>query len=149
MIIGYPPANRAISVTDKPQRVQGATMVIKFNSGKVSKGETGVKVVGDVELRGDQLNMDKMKTGHDIAVPAPTTTGRPGRAQSRDPDSPFHAFLRKASDHPVMLVIVIVVSVLSLIDYIETPFAPPTIDRTGTDPESPFVFPFAVKNNSR
>ena len=127
-------------------------MGVTIKGGKLANGNVGVKVVGDIPVHVEELHMDNVKTSYDLSSAASTPTAEPTGHRGARPSkaaSRFHIILNEICAHPVWLSVGVLVTLSALFDVIAAPFAPPTVQVTGSDPASPFVFPFAVKNNSR
>jgi hypothetical protein len=59
------------------------------------------------------------------------------------------SIIQKIKDHYVISWIGVFMLFVGFVQFLATPFAAPEVHTTDSDPVSPFVFPFAVKNSSK
>lgn len=75
-------------------------------------------------------------------------TALPKQLPPQPPESWLRRLAKSISGHPVVLLAGVFVTWLALWQWIMPAFSGPDISASGSDPSSPFVFPFSVKNES-
>lgn len=85
---------------------------------------------------------------------------KPAKQRKKEPKSPLkqspsplqasrlRRFAAYISNHPVILLVGVVVLFGTIFDWVVLAFYSPDIEVSGSDPASPFVFPFSVTNES-
>ena len=83
---------------------------------------------------------------------APAETSQPEQT-SNPAQGVFGSFMRTVKNHPIYTALTVCAGLLAFWQHIETAFntefAEPEIHVTYSDPASPFVFPFSLKNNGK
>lgn len=95
--------------------------------------------------RGSRAMNNRKTKGSKPQVPA--RKAAPLQAETQPSHRPLT--IQRIKDHPMIAALGLIMLVSGFVQLVATPFSAPEIHATASDPVSPFVFPFALKNSSK